>query len=204
MVSDEVIDIFSAAGLKRPDIGVLSNEFLEDVRHLKERNLAVELLERLLKGEIKSHFRTNVVQTEKFSELLQQSLTRYRNRAVETAQVIEELIEMAKKFHEAAQRGDALGLSRDELAFYDALATNEAAVRNLGDATLKRIAVELAQSLRKSVTVDWSKRETVRAKLRVMVKTLLRRYKYPPDRQEEATETVLRQAESLSADWALS
>lgn len=203
IVSDEVIDIFSAAGLKRPDIGVLSDEFLEDVRHMKERNLAVELLERLLKGEIKSRFKTNVVQAAKFSELLQQSLTRYRNRAIETAQVIEELIEMAKKFQEAAQRGEVLGLNAEEVAFYDALATNEAAVRELGDETLKKIAVELVQRLRSSVTVDWAVRETVRARLRVMVRTLLRRYKYPPDRQEEATETVLKQAETLSAEWAL-
>jgi type I restriction enzyme R subunit len=202
IVSDEVIDIFSAAGLKRPDIGVLSDEFLDDVRNMKARNLAVELLERLLKGEIKSRFKTNVVQSAKFSELLQQSLTRYRNRAIETAQVIEELIAMARKFQEAAQRGETLGLNSDEMAFYDALAMNEAAVRNLGDATLKKIAVELTQSLRKSVSVDWAKRETVRAKLRVMVRTLLKRYKYPPDRQEEATETVLRQAESLSDQWA--
>jgi len=202
VVSDEVIDIFSAAGLKRPDIGVLSDEFLEDVRHMKERNLAVELLERLLKGEIKSRFKTNVVQSAKFSELLQQSLIRYRNRAVETAQVIEELIEMAKKFQAAAQRGESLGLNHDELAFYDALAANESAVRELGDATLKKIAVELTLSLRKSITVDWAKRATVRAKLRVMVRTLLKRYKYPPDRQEEATETVLKQAESLSEEWA--
>ena len=201
VVSDEVIDIFSAAGLKRPDIGVLSDEFLEDVRHLKERNLAVELLERLLKGEIKSRFKTNVVHCAKFSELLQQSLTRYRNRAIETAQGIEELIEMAKKFQEAALRGENLGLNHDELAFYDALATNESAVRELGDETLKKIAVELVMKLRGSVTVDWAKRETVRAKLRVMVKTLLKRYKYPPDRQEEATDTVLKQAESLSAEW---
>lgn len=202
VVSDEVIDIFTAAGLKRPDIGVLSDEFLEDVRQMKERNLAVELLERLLKGEIRSRFKTNVVQSAKFSELLQQSLTRYRNRAVETAQVIEELIEMAKKFQEAAQRGEALGLSHDEMAFYDALATNEAAVRELGDATLKKIAVELTLNLRKSVTVDWSKRADVRARLRVLVRVLLKRYKYPPDRQEEATEAVLKQAESLSEDWA--
>lgn len=203
IVSDEVIDIFTAAGLKRPDIGVLSDEFLEDVRHMKERNLAVELLERLLKGEIRSRFKTNVVQEAKFSELLQQSLTRYRNRAIETAQVIEELIEMARKFQEAAQRGETLGLNHDEMAFYDALATNEAAVRGLGDETLKKIAVELVQSLRKSVTVDWAVRETVRARLRVMVKTLLKRYKYPPDKQEEATETVLKQAESLSAEWVV-
>lgn len=202
VVSDEVVDIFSAAGLKRPDIGVLSDEFLEDVRHMRERNLAVELLERLLKGEIKSRFKTNVVQSAKFSDLLQQSLTRYRNRAVETAQIIEELIAMAKRFQEAARRGEDLGLNADELAFYDALATNEAAVRDLGDDTLKKIAVELTLSLRKSVTVDWAKRETVRAKIRVMVKTLLRRYKYPPDKQEEATETVLKQAEALSEAWA--
>ncbi|MCP3722588.1 type I restriction endonuclease subunit R [Paraburkholderia sp. CNPSo 3272] len=202
VVSDQVIDIFSAAGLKRPDISVLSDGFLADVRHMQQRNLAVELLERLLKDQIKSRFKSNVVQSAKFSELLQQSLTRYRNRAVETAQVIEELIAMAKKFQAEAQRGVELGLSPDEMAFYDALATNEAAVRELGDETLKKIAVELVVKLRGSVTVDWAKRETVRAKLRVMVKTLLKRYKYPPDRQEEATDTVLLQAESLSAEWA--
>jgi type I restriction enzyme R subunit len=202
VVSAEVVDIFKAAGLNRPDIGILSEEFLEDVRHMKERNLAVELLERLLKDDIRSRFKTNVVQQAKFSELLQQSLQRYRNRAIETAQVIEELIEMAKKFHAAAQRGEQLGLNGDEMAFYDALATNEAAVRDLGDETLKAIAVELTQRLRASVTVDWSVRETVRARLRVMVKTLLKRYKYPPDRQDEATETVLKQAESLSAEWS--
>lgn len=201
VVSDQVIDIFSAAGLKRPDISVLSDGFLEDVRHLKQRNLAVELLERLLKDQIKSRFKANVVQSAKFSELLQQSLTRYRNRAVETAQVIEELIAMAKKFQAEAQRGMELGLSPDEMAFYDALATNETAVRELGDETLKKIAVELVVKLRGSVTVDWAKRETVRAKLRVMVKTLLKRYKYPPDRQDEATDTVLMQAETLSAEW---
>ncbi len=201
VVSDQVIDIFSAAGLKRPDISVLSDGFLEDVRQMQQRNLAVELLERLLKDQIKSRFKTNVVQSAKFSELLRQSLTRYRNRAVETAQVIEELIAMAKKFQAEAQRGMELGLSPDEMAFYDALATNEAAVRELGDDTLKKIAVELVVKLRASVTVDWSKRETVRAKLRVMVKTLLKRYKYPPDRQEEATDTVLSQAESLSSAW---
>lgn len=201
VVSAEVVDIFKAAGLNRPDIGILSEEFLEDVRHMKERNLAVELLERLLKDDIRSRFKTNVVQQAKFSELLQQSLQRYRNRAIETAQVIEELIEMAKKFHAAAQRGEQLGLNGDETAFYDALATNEAAVRELGDETLKAIAVELTQKLRASVTVDWSVRENVRARLRVMVRTLLKRYKYPPDGQEQATETVLRQAETLSADW---
>jgi type I restriction enzyme R subunit len=138
----------------------------------------------------------------KFSKLLQQSLKRYRNCAIETAQVIEELIEMAKKFHAAAQRGEQLGLNVDEMVFYDALAANEAAVRELGDETLKAIAVELTRKLRASATVDWSVRETVRARLRVMVRTLLKRYRYPPNRRDEATETVLKQAESLSAEWA--
>jgi type I restriction enzyme, R subunit len=201
MVSAEVVDIFKAAGLNRPDIGILSEEFLEDVRNMKERNLAVELLERLLKDDIKARFKTNVVQQTKFSDLLQLSLQRYRNRAIETAQVIEELIEMAKKFHEAAMQAEQLGLNGDEMAFYDALAMNESVVRELGDETLKKIAVELTQKLRASVTVDWSVRETVRARLRVMVKTLLRRYRYPPDKQEAATDTVLMQAESLSEEW---
>jgi len=201
VVSTEVVDIFQAAGLNKPDIGILSEEFLEDVRHLKERNLAVELLERLLKDDIKSRFKTNVVKAAKYSEMLQESLKRYRNRAIETSQVIEELISMAKQFNAEAVKGAELGLSPEERAFYDALATNEAAVRTLGDETLKQIAVELTEKLRKSVTVDWAVRASVRARIRVMVKTLLRLYKYPPDKQEEATETVLRQAEALSAEW---
>ena len=159
-------------------------------------------LERLLKDDIRSRFKTNAMRQAKFSKLLQQSLKRYRNCAIETAQVIEELIEMAKKFHAAAQRGEQLGLNVDEMVFYDALVANEAAVRELGDETLKAIAVELTRKLRASATVDWSVRETVRARLRVMVRTLLKRYRYPPDRRDEATETVLKQAESLSAEWA--
>jgi type I restriction enzyme R subunit len=143
-----------------------------------------------------------VVQSRKFSELLQDSLTRYRNRAIETAQVIEELIAMAKQFKAAANRGEELGLSRDEMAFYDALAANEASVRELGDATLRKIARELTEKLRASNSVDWYVRESVRAKLRLMVKTILKKYKYPPDGQEQATETVLEQAKELSAAWA--
>jgi type I restriction enzyme R subunit len=202
VVSADVMDIFKAAGLERPDVGILSDEFLEDVRKLKEKNLAVEVLERLLKGQIKSRFGSNVVQSRKFSELLQDSLTRYRNRAIETAQVIEELIAMAKQFKEAANRGEELGLSRDEMAFYDALAANEASVRELGNATLRKIARELTEKLRASNSVDWYVRESVRAKLRLMVKTILKKYKYPPDGQEQATETVLEQAKELSAAWA--
>jgi type I restriction enzyme R subunit len=202
VVSAEVMDIFGAAGLERPNVGILSDEFLEDVRKLKERNLAVEVLERLLKGQIKSRFASNVVQSRKFSELLQNSLTRYRNRAIETAQVIEELIAMAKHFQAEAARGADLGLTADEMAFYDALATNEASVRALGDTTLRKIARELTDKLRASNSVDWYVRDSVRAKLRLMVKTILKKWKYPPDGQDKATETVLEQAEALSQSWA--
>jgi type I restriction enzyme R subunit len=202
VVSADVMDIFAAAGLERPNVGILSDEFLEDVRKLKEKNLAVEVLERLLKGQIKSRFGRNVVQSRKFSDLLQESLIRYRNRAIETAQVIEELIAMAKQFRAAANRGEEVGLSADEMAFYDALAANEASVRELGDQTLRKIAVELTAKLRASNSVDWYVRESVRAKLRLMVKTILKKWKYPPDGQEQATETVLEQAKELSAAWA--
>jgi len=202
VVSADVMDIFAAAGLDRPDVGILSEKFLEDVRKLKEKNLAVEVLKRLLQGQIKSRFGSNVVQSRKFSELLQDSLMRYRNRAIETAQVIEELIAMAKQFKAAANRGEELGLSRDEMAFYDALAANEASVRELGDVILRKIARELTEKLRASNTVDWYVRESVRAKLRLMVKTILKKWKYPPDGQEQATETVLEQAKELSEAWA--
>lgn len=202
VVSDQVVDIFDAVGLDKPNIGILDEEFLAEVRNLPEKNLAVELLERLLEGEIKTRFATNVVQEKKFSELLVNTIKRYQNRAIETAQVMEELCEMARKFKETAQRGESAGLNEDELAFYDALANNEASVKDLGDETLKKIAHELTENLRKNVSVDWSVRENVRAKLRLMVKRILRKYKYPPDKQEEAIELVLKQAETLSASWA--
>jgi type I restriction enzyme R subunit len=202
VVSEEVVDIFNAVGLDKPNIGILDEDFLNDVRNLPERNLAVELLERLLEGEIKARFASNVVQQNKFSELLAKVITRYQNRSIETAQVMEELIQMAKKFKEAVNRGVDLGLNSDELAFYDALANNEESVRELGDETLKKIAHELAESLRKSTSVDWSVRESVRASLRLMVKRILRKYKYPPAKQEEAVQLVLEQAESLCAEWA--
>ena len=201
LVSDEVVDIFQAVGLDKPNIGILDEDFLNDVRNLPERNLAVELLERLLEGEIRTRFATNVVQQVKFSELLADVIKRYQNRAIETAQVIEELIAMAKKFKEAIGRGEELGLNADELAFYDALANNEEAVHEMGDEILKKIAHELAESLRQNISVDWSVRDNVRAKLRLMVKRILRKYKYPPDRQEAAVQLVLDQAETLSAEW---
>ncbi len=201
VVSDEVVDIFDAVGLDKPNIGILDDEFLAEVRELPERNLAVELLERLLEGEIRTRFATNVIQEKKFSDLLVNTIKRYQNRAIETAQVMEELCDMAKKFKEAVNRGDELGLNEDELAFYDALANNETSVKELGDETLKKIAHELTENLRRNVSVDWSVRESVRAKLRLMVKRILRKYKYPPDKQEEAVELVLRQAETLSSAW---
>ncbi|KTC77984.1 type I restriction endonuclease subunit R [Legionella brunensis] len=202
VVSDEVVDIFDAVGLDKPNIGILDEEFLAEVRELPERNLAVELLERLLEGEIRTRFATNVIQEKKFSDLLVNTIKRYQNRAIETAQVMEELCDMAKKFKEAVNRGEELGLNEDELAFYDALANNETSVKELGDETLKKIAHELTENLRRNVSVDWSVRESVRAKLRLMVKRILRKYKYPPDKQEEAVELVLRQAESLSMAWS--
>ncbi|MDD2466899.1 MAG: type I restriction endonuclease subunit R [Desulfobulbus sp.] len=202
VVSEEVVDIFNAAGLDKPNIGILDEGFLNDIRNLPERNLAVELLERLMEGEIKSRFATNVVQYNKFSDLLSNVIKRYQNRSIETAQVMEELIQMAKKFKEAAERGVNLGLNNDELAFYDALANNEESIRELGDETLKKIAHELAESLRQNVSVDWAVRDNVRAKLRLMVKRILRKYKYPPVKQDEAVQLVLEQAESLCVEWA--
>lgn len=201
IVSDQVVDIFDAVGLDKPNIGLLDDEFLAEVRNLPERNLAVELLERLLEGEIKTRFASNVIQQKKFSELLSNVVTRYQNRSIETAQVMEELVEMAKKFREAAKRGDDLGLTEDEIKFYDALANNEAAVLQLGDETLKKIAHELTDNLRKNISIDWSKRESVRASLRLMVKRILRKYKYPPDMADDAVQLVLQQAEALGEEW---
>ncbi|HXQ33469.1 MAG TPA: type I restriction endonuclease subunit R [Anaerolineales bacterium] len=201
VVSEEVVDIFEAAGLKKPNIGILSEEFLRDVRLMPQKNLAVELLERLLRDEIQARMKTNVVQSKRFSELLQAALNKYRNRAIETAQVIEELIAMAKEFNAAARRGEALKLSNEEVAFYDALETSESAVRQLGEEVLRKIAVELTENLRKNVSVDWAIRDTVRAKLRLLVKRILRKYKYPPEDEPHAVATVLQQAEVLSASW---
>ncbi|MDD0838751.1 type I restriction endonuclease subunit R [Curvibacter sp. HBC61] len=201
VVSDQVVDIFDAVGLDKPNIGLLDDEFLAQVKNLPEKNLAVELLERLLEGEIKSRFGSNVVQEKKFSDLLGNVIKRYQNRSIETAQVMEELVEMAKKFREAASRGEMLGLTEDEVRFYDALATNESAVKELTDETLKKIAHELTDNLRQNLTVDWSERESVRAKLRLMVKRVLRKYKYPPDLQEEAVDLVLRQAQVFGENW---
>ena len=201
--SDEVVDIFAAAGLKNPDISVLSDEFLAEVRDMPHRNVAVELLQKLIKGELSIRRRKNVVQARSFAEMLEETLRRYENRAIEAAQVIEELIQMAREIRMASERGEKLGLTDDELAFYDALETNDSAVQVLGDETLRDIARELMETVRRNVTIDWTLREDARARLRVLVRRLLRRYGYPPDKQKKATETVLEQAELVSEEWVL-
>jgi type I restriction enzyme R subunit len=199
--SDEVIDIFAAAGLKKPDISVLSDEFLAEVRGLPQRNLAVEMLRKLLEGEVKQRSKKNVVQARSFMEMLEKSVSRYQNRAIETAAVIEELIGLAKDMREAQQRGEQLGLSDDEIAFYDALEVNDSAVKVLGDVLLKQIAQDLVKAVRNNLTIDWTVRENVRANLRVIIKRILRKHGYPPDKQAKATELVLEQAEALSRMW---
>ncbi|WP_318342416.1 type I restriction endonuclease subunit R [Acinetobacter sp. 16] len=204
VIADEVTDVFAMCGLDKPNIGLLSDEFLEDVRQMPYRNLAVELLEKLLNDGIKAKTRNNVVQEKRFSDRLQETLRKYNNRAIETSQVIEELIQMAKEFQAEMQREAALGLNPDEIAFYDALANNESAVRELGDDTLKQIAREITEKLRKSTTVDWQVRDSVRAQLKILVRRTLQRWKYPPDKAAEAIELVMKQAEQLSNAWTTS
>ena len=202
IVAEGVADVFALCGLEKPNIGLLSDEFLEDVRRMPHRNLAVELLEKLLKDDIRAKTRNNVVQEKKFSERLQATLRKYNNRAIETAQVIEELIQMAKDFQAEMSREAELGLNPDEVAFYDALANNESAVRELGDEILKKIAIEITDKLRKSTTVDWQVRDSVRARLKILVRRTLQKYKYPPDGAAAAVELVLKQAESLACKWS--
>jgi len=202
--SEGVLDIFAAAGLKKPDISILSDEFLAEVKDMPQRNLAVEMLRKLLMGEIKSRGKKNVVQARSFTEMLETAIAKYQNRAIETAQVIEELIALAKDMREAARRGEQPGLTDDEVAFYDALEVNDSAVAVLGDATLKMIAQELVRSVKNSVTIDWTVRENVRAQMRVIIKRILRKYGYPPDKQARATELVLEQAAALCKDWSSS
>ncbi len=202
VVSEGVADIFELAGIEKPNVGLLSEEFLEDVRNMPYENLAVNLLEKLIKDGIKSRAKTRVVQQKKYSERLNESLRKYHNRAIETAQVIEELIKMAKDFQASMERDESLGLSPDEVAFYDALAERPDILEKMGDETLKQLACALTEELRKSATVDWKKRESVRAKMRLLIKRLLRKYRYPPKGQESAIARVIEQAETLADQWA--
>jgi len=198
----EIIDVFQAAGLKQPDISILSDQFLAEVRGLKYKNVAAELLAKLLGDEIKVRSKRNLVQSREFSEMLKKTLNAYHNRAIATQEVIEELIKLANHLKEADQRGVDLGLNDDEVAFYDALAANNSALEVMGKDNLKVIATELVTQVRKSVTIDWTLRESARAKIKVLVKRILRKHGYPPDLQDEATKTVLAQAELLCAEWA--
>jgi len=197
----EVVDIFAAAGLDRPDISILSDQFLAEVRQLPQRNLALELLKKLINDDIRVRMRKNVVQARSFAEMLQESIRKYQNRAIEAAEVIEELIELAKEMRDAQKRGEKLGLTDDEVAFYDALGVNDSAVQVLGDEKLKLIAQELVDTVKRSVSVDWTKRENARAQIRVMVKRILRKHGYPPNKQAKATELVLEQATVLCKEW---
>ncbi|XXS71424.1 type I restriction endonuclease subunit R [Sorangium sp. So ce131] len=200
--TDGVMDVFAAAGLKRPDISILSEQFLADVSAMQHKNVAVELLRKLLHDELKVRRRTNLVQSEAFSDKLERTIARYRNRGIETAQVIEELIRLAEDMKAAQKRGDDMKLSDAELAFYDALEANDSAVKVLGDAVLAQIARELTETIRNSVTIDWAVKETVRAKLRTLVRRKLKKFGYPPDKTEKAVDTVLKQAELLALEWA--
>ena len=202
VVSEGVVDIFTAAGLEKPDVSILSDEFLTEVRDLPHKNVAVELLEKLLNDEIRTRSQKNVVQGRSFSSMLERSIRTYQNRTIEAAQVIEELIAIAKEMRHAQERGNDLGLSDEELAFYDALEVNDSTVKVLGDEKLQTIAIELVKIVRRNVSIDWTIKESTRANIRRMVKRILRRHGYPPDKQEKAAATALEQAEALSKDWA--
>ncbi len=202
VISDRIIDIFEAAGIQKPEMSVLSEGFLNDVREMPQRNLAFEALKKLLSDEIRIISKKNIVQGKSFMELLDRSIRKYTNRSVEAAQVIKELIDLARQVRDEKNRGKAENMSEDEIAFYDALGVNDSAVRILGDKTLRKIAVELTETIRNSVTIDWTRRESVQAAIRLKVKKILKKHGYPPDRQKKATETVLRQAEVVARDWA--
>ena len=202
VVAEGIVDIFADAGLKKPDVSILSDEFLEEMRGMDHRNLAVELLNKLLNDEIKVRRRRHLVQARSFAELLEQAILRYHNKAIDSAKVIEELIALAKEMRDADRRGEDLGMTDDEVAFYEALEVNDSAVKLMGDDALRTIAQELLTTVRKNATIDWSVKENVRARMRVMVKRILRKHGYPPDMQEQATKTVLEQAELMAEGLA--
>ena len=202
LIADGITDVFKVAELQKPDISILSDQFLAEVSKIPQKNLAVELLQRLLRDEVQTRFKTNVVKQKRFSEMLQASLNKYANRSIEAAQVIEELRAMAKQFRDEAEKVAAMGLSVAEVAFYDALANNHSAQELMGDAVLMKMARELAEKLRGNLSIDWKYKENVRARLRTMIKALLKRYKYPPDQEAAAIELVLQQTEQISEEWA--
>lgn len=192
-----MIDIFDEAGIKKPDISILSDEFLQEVKGIKHQNLAFELLKRLLNDEIKSRAKTNLVKSRALLEMLKKAIKKYQNNLLSAAEIIQELINIGKDIKKADKEGERLGLTKDEVAFYDALEVNDSAVKVLGDATLREIAKEIADKIRANATIDWSIRESARAKMMVLVRRTLTRYGYPPDKQAKAIETVLKQAELM-------
>jgi len=200
-VSTEIVDILAAAGIQTPDISILSDEFLLEVQQMEKKNLGLEALRKLLNDDIRSRARTNVVEGRAFTERLEDAVARYHANAITTAEVLQELIQLAKDLRAARERGEADGMTEEEIAFYDALAENESAVEVMGNEQLRVIAHELLMSLRENVTVDWAHRQSARARLRVLVKRILRKYGYPPDLQDAAVQTVLQQAEALTALW---
>ena len=202
LVADGITDVFKVAGLQKPDLSILSDQFLAEISKIPQKNLAVELLQRLLTEEVQTRFKTNVVKQKRFSELLQASLNKYANRSIEAAQVIEELRALAKQFRDEAEKVEALGLSVAEVAFYDALANNQSAQDLMGDEVLMKMARELAEKLRGNLSIDWQYKENVRARLRTMIKALLKRYRYPPDQEAAAIELVLQQTEMISEEWS--
>lgn len=203
VVSDQIINIFEIAGIDKPDISILSDKFLEEIRGLPYKNLALEILKKLINDEIKTKSRKNITQSRSFLDMLDATVTKYQNRAIEKSKIIDELINIANSFREAMKRGENLGLTEDEIAFYDALDTNDSAVQILGYETLKIIARDLVQAVKSNISIDWNVKESARAKIKVIVKRLLRKYSYPSEKQEKATETVLKQAEYLCVDWAV-
>src|SRR5207244_122790 len=196
-----IVDIFEAAGIQKPELSILSEGFLAEVKEMPQKNLAFEALKKLLNDEIRFIAKKNIVQGKSFMEMLDKTIKRYTNKSVEAAQVIEELIELARKVREEKNRGKQQNMTEDELAFYDALGVNDSAVQVLGNEILRKIAFELTQMIRNSVTIDWTQRDSVQAEIRLKVKKILRKYGYPPDKQEKATQTVLEQAELIARDW---
>jgi type I restriction enzyme, R subunit len=202
VISDRIIDIFEAAGIQKPELSILSEGFLAEVKEMPQKNLAFEALKKLLNDEIRIFSKRNIVQGKSYMDLLAKTIKKYTSRSVEAAQVIEELLELARKVREEKNRGKEKNMTEDEIAFYDALGVNDSAVKVLGDETLRKIALELTQMIRNSVTIAWTQRESVQAEIRLKVRKILRKYGYPPDREKNATETVLKQAGLIARDWA--
>jgi len=202
VISDRIIDIFEAAGIEKPELSILSEGFLADVKEMPQKNLAFEALKKLLNDEIKILSKRNIVQGKSFMDMLDKTIKKYTNKSVEAAQVIEELIELARKVRDEKTRGKKQNMTEDEIAFYDALGVNDSAVKVLGDKTLRKISLELTQMIRNSVTIDWTQRESVQAEIRLKIKKILRKYGYPPDKEKKATETVLEQAGYIAKNWA--